>query len=40
VNEQVTITGEVEFADSPERGKELIVEVTSAEVEGEAEETD
>jgi hypothetical protein len=41
VNEQVAITGEVEFADYPERGKELVFKVTSAaEVEGEAEDTD
>ena len=41
VNEQVAITGEVEFADYPERGKELVFKVTSAaEVEGEVEETE
>ncbi len=39
VNGQVAVTGEVEFVDYPERGKELVFRATSvAEVEGEIEE--
>jgi hypothetical protein len=40
VNEQVAVTGEIEFVEYPERGKELVFRATSvAEVEGEIEET-
>jgi hypothetical protein len=41
VNEQVAITGEVEFVDYPERGKILVLRATSAaEVEEEEEEVE